>query len=184
MSRLGKQPVKLPNGVKAQVNGQQVQIEGPRGKLSGEVVSAIGVELKDGALILTPNFSGDKRARKQVQSNFGTAHSLLKNMVLGVSQGFKRSLEMNGVGFTATLKGQQLVLSVGFSHEVKVEVPKSVKVTVTKNVIDMESNEKEVLGTLAAYIRKVQPPEPYLGKGIKYSDETVRRKAGKTGKKA
>ncbi len=184
MSRLGKQPVKLPNGVKAQVNGQQVVIEGPRGKLTREITPSIGIALKDGALILTPNFSGDKRARKQVQADYGTSRSLVKNMVVGVSQGFKRGLEMNGVGFTANLKGQQLVLSVGFSHDVKIDVPQSVKVVVGKNTIDMESSDREVLGTLAAYIRKIQPPEPYLGKGIKYSDETVRRKAGKTGKKA
>jgi len=104
-------------------------------------------------------------------------------MVLGVTQGWKRSLEMVGVGFNAQLKGKDLVLAVGFSHDVTFEVPTEIKCAVTKTTIDLESADKELLGTFAARIRRVQPPEPYLGKGIKYSNEVVRRKAGKTGKK-
>jgi large subunit ribosomal protein L6 len=104
-------------------------------------------------------------------------------MVKGVSAGWKKSLELHGVGYTAKLQGKNLVLAVGFSHDVTMLIPDAIKCTVTKNVIDLESNDRELLGTFAAKIRDVQPPEPYLGKGIKYSDETIRRKAGKTGKK-
>jgi large subunit ribosomal protein L6 len=104
-------------------------------------------------------------------------------MVKGVSAGWKKVLELNGVGYTAKLQGNNIVLAVGFSHDVTMEVPAGVKATVTKNQIELESADREVLGTFAAKIRDTQPPEPYLGKGIKYSDEIVRRKAGKTGKK-
>jgi large subunit ribosomal protein L6 len=104
-------------------------------------------------------------------------------MVKGVSAGWKKTLELNGVGFNAKLQGQKLVLAVGFSHDVTMDVPSAIKCNVQKNSIEMESADREILGTFAAKVRDVQPPEPYLGKGIKYSDEKVRRKAGKTGKK-
>jgi large subunit ribosomal protein L6 len=104
-------------------------------------------------------------------------------MVQGVSKGWKKNLELNGVGFVAKLQGPHLVLAVGFSHDVTMEVPSAIKCTVTKNTIDLESCDKELVGTFAAKVRQVQPPEPYLGKGIKYANETIRRKAGKTGKK-
>jgi large subunit ribosomal protein L6 len=104
-------------------------------------------------------------------------------MVLGVTKGWKRSLELNGVGFVAKVQGHILTLTVGFSHDVKMDLPKTVKCTVNKNQIELECPDKELLGTIAAKIRKVKPPEPYLGKGIKFTDEVIRRKAGKTGKK-
>jgi large subunit ribosomal protein L6 len=104
-------------------------------------------------------------------------------MVKGVSVGWKKTLELHGVGYTAKLQGNNLVLAVGFSHDVVMEIPGAIKCTITKNVVDLESSDREILGTFAAKVRDVQPPEPYLGKGIKYSDEKVRRKAGKTGKK-
>lgn len=178
MSRIGKAAVEVPQGVKVAVSGGRVSIEGPKGKLAYEanrdlkvVVngSVVGVELvKD-----TP----------QTRAMWGSARAHLNNMVLGVSKGWKRSLELNGVGYVAKLQGTKLVLAVGFSHDVEMPVPPSIKCVVTKNQIDMESADREALGTFAAKIRKVQPPEPYLGKGIKYSDEVIRRKAGKTGKK-
>jgi large subunit ribosomal protein L6 len=119
----------------------------------------------------------------QARADYGTARATINNMVLGVSTGWKKTLELNGVGYAAKLQGQKLVLSVGFSHDVTMDVPTSIKCIVAKNSIDMESADREALGTFAAKVRQVQPPEPYLGKGIKYSDEKVRRKAGKTGKK-
>ena len=188
MSRVGKQPVVVPSGVKASVQAGVVMVEGPKGKLSYKPTSDVVVDIKEGKVIVSPtgvvkSKSGKDEIPKQIKANYGTARATINNMVLGVTKGFKRSLELNGVGFTAKLAGQVLTLTVGFSHDVLVDIPKEVKCVVVKNVIELESADKQLLGTLASGIRKIQPPEPYLGKGIKYSDEKVRRKAGKTGKK-
>jgi len=183
MSRIGKMPVKLPNGVKATINGNQVQIEGPGGKLGTTLGNGVSVSQAEGALIVAVAKGEDRRQEKQLRANFGTARAKLNNMVLGVTKGWKRGLELNGVGFTATLNGQVLVLAAGYSHEVKITLPKEIKAVVGKTSIDLQSADRELLGTYAAKIRKVRKPEPYLGKGIKYSEEVVRRKAGKAGKK-
>jgi large subunit ribosomal protein L6 len=179
MSRVGKMPVALPGDVKASVNGSVVQVEGKLGKMSFSMGRGVSAKVEGAAI----NFNVGNLADAQQRANFGTARATVNNMVLGVSKGWKRSLELNGVGFTAAVQGDKLKLAVGFSHDVLMPIPKAIKVTVTKNVIDMESADKELLGTFSSKVRKVQPPEPYLGKGIKYSDEVVRRKAGKTGKK-
>lgn len=178
MSRIGKQPLEIPNGVQATVQNDTVSIKGPKGALSYTLGRGVGVEQKDGKLIFVLS-SEDKQSR----ANWGTARARVDNMVEGVTKGWKRALEMNGVGYNPKVAGQLLTLNCGFSHEVKIEVPKEIKISVNKTTIDLESADRELLGTLAANIRKVQPPEPYLGKGIKYSDEKIRRKAGKTGKK-
>lgn len=178
MSRIGKLPVVLPNGVSGAIAGGFVSVDGPKGKLSFKIRPGIAVELVDGKFIVSI-IGSDLQAR----ADYGTARATINNMVLGVSNGWRKILELNGVGYVAKLQGQKLVLSVGFSHDVTMDVPASIKCIVTKNSIDMESADREALGTFAAKVRQVQPPEPYLGKGIKYSDEKVRRKAGKTGKK-
>ena len=178
MSRIGKLPVVLPNGVSGAIAGGFVSVNGPKGKLSFKIRPGIAVELVDGKFIVSI-IGSDLQAR----ADYGTARATINNMVLGVSNGWRKILELNGVGYVAKLQGQKLVLSVGFSHDVTMDVPASIKCIVTKNSIDMESADREALGTFAAKVRQVQPPEPYLGKGIKYSDEKVRRKAGKTGKK-
>ena len=178
MSRIGKLPVALPQGVKGNLANGVVHVEGPKGKLSFNIRSGVNVEVVDGKFICTV-VGSDAQSR----ANFGTVRATINNMVKGVSQGWKKALELNGVGFVAKLQGNNLVLSVGFSHDVTMEVPAGIKCAVTKNTIDLESCDKELVGTFAAKIRQVQPPEPYLGKGIKYADETIRRKAGKTGKK-
>jgi large subunit ribosomal protein L6 len=178
MSRVGKQPVVIPSGVKASVNGAQVNIEGPKGKLSCNIPWGISVVSADGKLSVSA--SGSDR---QTRANYGTTRAHLNNMVQGVTKGWKRSLELSGVGFNAKLQGNVLVLAVGFSHEVKIQLPAEIKCNINKTTIELESANKELLGTLAAGIRKVRPPEPYLGKGIKFTEETIRRKAGKTGKK-
>jgi large subunit ribosomal protein L6 len=178
MSRIGKLPVTIPSGVTASIQGNLVDISGPKGKLSFELGKGVTVAQKDGALVFSA--PGED---PQTKANFGTARARVNNMVLGVTKGWKKSLEMVGVGFSANLKGQELVLAVGFSHDVKIMLPAAIKCAVGKTTIDLESADRELLGTYASKIRKVQPPEPYLGKGIKYSTETVRRKAGKTGKK-
>ncbi len=183
MSRIGKLPVQIPAGVKAQLSGRHVLIEGPGGKLEMDLSPNVSLEQRDGALWVSAVKSGDRRAAKQINADFGTARALLNNMVVGVTKGWKKGLELVGVGYTATLKGSDLVLTAGYSHDVILKVPKEIKCAVTKNTIDLQSTHRELLGTFAAKIRKVRPPEPYLGKGIKYNNETIRRKAGKTGKK-
>jgi large subunit ribosomal protein L6 len=178
MSRVGKLPVAVPAGVTALVEGRVVRIKGPKGELSTSFSSGIEVVLENSLLIVRKVLNNT-----QANSDFGTIRALIQNMVRGVTSGWKRTLEMSGVGFGAKLNGSILVLSVGFSHEVHLPLPESVKASVTKTTIELESINKAELGNFAATVRAVQPPEPYLGKGIRYSDEVVRRKAGKTGKK-
>jgi large subunit ribosomal protein L6 len=178
MSRIGKLPVALPQGVKAAVAGNTVSVEGPKGKLSYTIRPGINVEVVDGKFVVSMTGTD-----AQAKADYGTARATLNNMVTGVSTGWKKVLELNGVGYNAKQQGKNLVLSVGFSHEVVLEIPAAIKCTINKNQVELESNDRELLGTFAAKVRDKQPPEPYLGKGIKYSDEVVRRKAGKTGKK-
>jgi large subunit ribosomal protein L6 len=178
MSRIGKLPVALPQGVKGAVSGAVVSVEGPKGKLSYTVRPGVKVELNDGKFAVS--LIG---ADGQSKADYGTTRATINNMVKGVSTGWKKILELHGVGYTAKLQGKNLVLAVGFSHEVSMEIPAEIKANVQKNSVELESANRELVGTFAAKIRQVQPPEPYLGKGIKYSDEKVRRKAGKTGKK-
>jgi large subunit ribosomal protein L6 len=178
MSRIGKLPVALPQGVKGAVSGSMVSVEGPKGKLSYSVRPGVNVEFADGKFVVS--MTGNDA---QAKADYGTTRATLNNMVRGVSAGWKKTLELNGVGYTAKIQGKNLVLAVGFSHDVTMQIPDAIKCAVNKNIIDLESNDRELLGTFAAKVRDVQPPEPYLGKGIKYSDETIRRKAGKTGKK-
>lgn len=178
MSRIGKLPVVIPAGVKGTVVAGVVSVEGPKGKLSYSIRPGLTVEIAEGKFVVAMTGSDS-----QSKADFGTARATINNMVLGVSKGWKKLLELNGVGFNAKVQGQNIVLSVGFSHDVTLPIPSSVKCAVQKNSIELESADREAVGTFAAKIRDVQPPEPYLGKGIKYSDEKVRRKAGKTGKK-
>lgn len=179
MSRVGKMPIALPGDVKTSIQGNVVNIEGKLGKLSYTLGRGVTAKSEGSNLV----FSADNIQDPQQRASFGTARAIINGMVHGVSKGWKKSLELNGVGFTATVQGDKLKLAVGFSHDVLMPIPKTVKVVVNKNVIEVESPNKELLGTFCSNVRKVQPPEPYLGKGIKYADETIRRKAGKTGKK-
>jgi large subunit ribosomal protein L6 len=185
MSRVGKRPIEIPSGVKASVASGTVTVEGPKGKLDFKLGADINVVVEQGKILLSPVVSGkgEDSIADEHRARFGTARALINNMVTGVSKGWKRSLELNGVGFTAKLQGQVLTLAVGFSHDVVFDLPKEIKCSVTKNTIDLESADRQLVGNYAARIRKTQPPEPYLGKGIKYAEEKVRRKAGKTGKK-
>lgn len=178
MSRIGKSPIEVPQGAKVSVQGTTVHVEGPKGKLSYVVGSGVNVKQEGPQVILSASV-----ADRQSKANWGTARATINNMCHGVVKGWKRSLEMNGVGFGAKIAGQKLTLTVGFSHDVEMELPKEIKCTVTKNVIDLESADRQLVGQYASKIRKVQPPEPYLGKGIKYVEEKIRRKAGKTAKK-
>ncbi len=175
MSRTGKQPVTLPKGVKAVISGNTVNIEGPKGKLNITLPSGVKAEVQEDKVMVTR-----LNDEKQNKSMHGTARALINNMVVGVSEGFKKELEIIGVGYKAQMKGKDLALNIGFSHPVEFKVPEGLKVTVGKaNRIEIEGIDKRLLGQFAADVRGVKPPEPYKGKGIRYVGEEVRKKLGK-----
>ena len=178
MSRIGKKPVTIPAGVTVEIDGHTVTVKGPKGELTRELNHNIQVEVNEIEVVFTrPNES------KLSRSLHGTTRSIVNNMVIGVSEGFKKELELIGVGYRAQKQGEKLVLSVGLSHPVEFEGSEGVSVEVPANTkIIVEGFNKEKVGELAANIRAVRPPEPYKGKGIRYVDELVRRKEGKTGK--
>jgi large subunit ribosomal protein L6 len=168
-------PVKLDKSVKAQLQGDTLKVEGPKGKLEIKVHPGFTVEIKDSELVVKrPGDSNQERA------SHGLLRKLIANMVEGVSKGFTRVLEINGVGYRAEVKGNVINLSLGYSHPIVYQLPPGVTAKVDRQVIiTLESADRQLLGTVAAQIRELRPPEPYKGKGIKYSDETIRRKAGK-----
>lgn len=178
MSRIGNKPIEIPSGVTVELNGHTVTVKGPKGELTRELSSAITVNIEDNVISFTrPN------DQKENRSIHGTTRSLVANMIEGVSTGFKKELELIGVGYRAQKQGNKLVLNVGLSHPVEFEPGEGVEVDVPSNTqIVVEGYNKEKVGELAANIRAVRPPEPYKGKGIRYVDEYVRRKEGKTGK--
>jgi large subunit ribosomal protein L6 len=177
MSRIGKTPVTLPDKVKVSVtDGGQVTVEGPKGTLRWTLPKAISLSVEGNSATLTR--TGEDRA---VRALHGLARALVNNMVTGVSAGFRRDLEIQGVGFRAAVKGDKLDLNIGYSHPVLFPIPKEIKVAVTDNTkISVEGIDRQLVGQVAADIRAYYPPEPYKGKGIRYSDEQVRRKEGKT----
>jgi len=177
MSRVGKVPVSIPAGVTIKLDADLVKVSGPKGNLDIYIDSSIDVKVEATEVVFTP-----KNKLKHALSMYGTVRSLVNNAVIGVTEGFKKGLVLNGVGFTAALAGKKLTLKTGYSHDVIIEIPDIVQCKVAKTTIDLESPCKQTVGNLAAKIRKVCPPEPYLGKGIKYTDEVVRRKEGKSGK--
>lgn len=177
MSRVGKQPVEIPSGVKAAIAAGVVSIEGPKGKLAQKVLPLVDAAVEENAIVVTK-----KGNSKQASANWGTTRALISNMVEGVTNGYTKELELHGVGFTAAMKGQVITLATGYSHKTDVEVPSIVSAKVEKQKISLESCDKQAVGELAATLRAVHPPEPYLGKGVRYAGENVRRKAGKTAK--
>ncbi len=179
MSRIGKMPVSLPQGVSVTINKNAVVVKGPKGELSRDFPPEITIEQVDEQLVLTRE--SDHRLHR---AKHGLSRALLNNMVVGVSQGFRRELEIVGVGYRAALEGKKLVLNVGYSHPVHFEPPENISFEVDKSgrQLAVAGIDKEVVGEIAARIRRVRPPEPYKGKGIRYVGERVRRKAGKAGK--
>lgn len=175
MSRVGKNPVHLPEKVKASIDGRVLSVEGPKGKLSREVHPAIDVKVEDGSIVFTrPNDEG------AIKALHGTQRALAANMVKGVSVGFKRELDIIGVGYRAEQKGAGITLFLGYSHPVNFTPPKSITVKIEgTNKVVVEGADKQEVGQVAAEIRGFRAPEPYKGKGVKYTDETIRRKAGK-----
>ncbi len=175
MSRIGRKPIPVPTGVTVKVEPEVVHVTGPRGALSERKSRDIGVEEQDGVLVVTrPTDRGEHRALH------GLTRSLVANMVEGVTQGFEKRLEIQGVGYRAQLKGRNLELALGYSHPVSVEAPQGIEFEVPQPTrVVVRGNDKQVVGETAAYIRKQRPPEPYKGKGIRYEGEFVARKVGK-----
>jgi len=175
MSRIGKKPVELPSGVSATVSGQTVEVKGPKGTRSFTATDDVTIALAENAITVTPR-GLSKRARQQ----WGTSRTQVANLVTGVTEGFKKELEINGVGYRAQMQGNVLKLSLGLSHDVNFEVPSDVTITAPKPTeIIVEGIDQQVVGEVAANIRKWRKPEPYKGKGIKYKDEYIFRKEGK-----
>ena len=180
MSRIGKAPIEIPAGVTVTVNGDLVTVKGPKGELSQKVNSDLTVKVEDGHVVVTrPSDDSEHRAQH------GLYRALIHNMVVGVSQGYRKEMELVGVGYRATSEGQVLELSLGFSHAIFIKLPKEVKVEAkterNKNpLIILESDDKQLLGQVCAKIRSLRKPEPYKGKGIKFVGEVIRRKSGKS----
>ena len=179
MSRIGRKPVTVPKGVTLQLEGNSVAVKGPRGELRRSLHPDMQIALdKDQFTVARPS------EEKRHKALHGLTRTLVQNMVEGVSKGFSKSLEIQGVGYKAEAKPYGVNLIVGFSHPVKYEAPKGIKISVDNNVmVKIEGADKELVGQVAAELRQVRPPEPYKGKGIRYVGEQVRRKAGKTGAK-
>lgn len=175
MSRIGKKEVTVPSGVQVTLTGQAVQVKGPKGQLAYTVPEEIEIIQANGALSLTPR-SDTQRARAM----WGLSRTLVSNMVEGVTKGFEETLELVGVGYRAALKGQALNLQLGFSHDIDMPPPAGIAFTVPKQTeIRISGIDKQMVGEVAARIRRIRPPEPYKGKGVRYAGETVRRKEGK-----
>ncbi|MFB2595688.1 50S ribosomal protein L6 [Paracoccus sp. p4-l81] len=175
MSRIGKKPVALPKGVSAEIKGQTVEVKGPKGTRSFTATDDVTLAMEDGAITVTPRGTS-KRARQQ----WGMSRSMIENLTVGVSEGFKKELEIQGVGYRAAMNGNVLKLSLGYSHEVNFEVPQGVTVTAPKQTeIVVEGIDEQQVGQVAANIREWRKPEPYKGKGIRYKGEFIFRKEGK-----
>lgn len=177
MSRVGRRPIAIPNGVTVERTGEEVRVKGPKGNLSERVPATISVEVADGSV----RFSRPDD-RRQSRALHGLARALVANMVAGVTEGFRKELQIEGVGYRAEAQGQKLTLALGFSHPVVVEVPKGIQVSVEANTrIQVEGIDRQQVGQFAADVRAIRTPEPYKGKGIRYADERIRRKVGKAG---
>jgi large subunit ribosomal protein L6 len=178
MSRIGKIPVKIPKGVKVSFDNQVMTVEGPKGKLTQRYHPIINFEDKGDEIVVSrPN------EEKQTKAFHGLYRNLLNNMVTGVSAGFSRTLVITGVGYKAEIQGKLLVLSLGFSSDVYVGIPEGITVTAEAGKVVVSGVDKQRIGELASQIRKLRPPEPYKGKGIRYDNEQIRRKVGKSGVK-
>jgi large subunit ribosomal protein L6 len=180
MSRIGRKSIPVPSGVEVTIDGPTVKVKGPKGSLQHTLAGPITVERGEaGDLLVTrPN---DERKSKELH---GLSRTLVANMIVGVTEGYRKSLEINGTGYRVTAKGKDLEFALGFSHPVLVSAPEGITFTVERpTLFHVSGIDKQLVGEVSAKIRKIRPPEPYKGKGVKYSDEVIRRKAGKAGKK-
>jgi len=175
MSRIGKKPVAVPKGVTAQVDGQTVTAKGPKGQLAVALVDQVSVEMSDGGIAVAP-----RDESKQARAMWGMSRTLVQNIVTGVTNGFEKRLEINGVGYRAHMQGSKLALLLGYSHEVNFAIPEGIQVQTPKPTeIVISGIDKQKVGQVAAEIRRWRPPEPYKGKGVKYAGEFIFRKEGK-----
>ena len=184
MSRIGKKPIEIPEGVEVKIDNNVVSVKGPKGSLSQEINSIVVLKLVNGENSKAITVEVENESDKNERSQWGTARAIIANLVKGVTEGFEKKLEVNGVGYRVSVSGTTLVLVVGYSHDVKFPMPEGIVATVEGNVITISGTDKHLVGEVAANIRKVRKPEPYKGKGIKYIDEVIRRKAGKAQKAA
>lgn len=180
MSRIGKKPIVIPAGVEVKINGNLVTVKGPKGELKQEIHPLVKVAAQGQEILVSVKNDEEKDQR----ALWGLFRSLINNMVLGVTQGFSKKLEINGIGFKAQVSGSKMILNVGYSHPVEYEILQDIQIAIEKNVITISGIDKQKVGQVAAEIRAIKKPEPYQGKGIKYVDEVIRRKAGKVVKSA
>ncbi|MEV0896390.1 50S ribosomal protein L6 [Actinoplanes sp. NPDC049802] len=179
MSRIGRKSIPVPAGVDVTITGQTVKVKGPKGELSHTVAEPITVSQEGGELVV--NRPNDERKAKELH---GLSRTLVANMIIGVTEGYKKTLEINGTGYRVTAKGKDLEFALGFSHPVLVPAPAGITFSVEKPTqFTVAGIDKQLVGEISANIRKIRPPEPYKGKGVKYQGEVIRRKAGKAGKK-
>lgn len=178
MSRIGRKPITIPAGVTVEISNRLVKVTGPKGSLEQPLMPGIDATVEETTVHVAKSIE-----TAETQRSYGLMRTLINNMVVGVSQGFTRGLEINGVGFRAAIAGNQITLSLGFSHPVIFTLPSGVDAKLEKNVITLSGFDKQLVGQVAANLRDLKKPEPYKGKGIKYVEERIRRKAGKTATK-
>jgi large subunit ribosomal protein L6 len=178
MSRIGRQPINIPAGVEVTIDEKMVTAKGPKGELKVKILRGLKVEKNENQLVVTQEIENS-----DTQKQFGLLRTLIGNMIAGVSEGFTKELEINGVGFRAAMKGSVLEMSLGFSHPIEYTAPEGVMVSVNNNIVTVTGHDKQQVGEAAANIRSFKKPEPYKGKGIRYVGEHVRRKAGKAAAK-
>ncbi len=178
MSKIGKKPVVLKEGINVNISGNNVKVNGPKGELSFTIPNGIKAEVSEGKILV----SQEKKNDVETNALFGLTRAILNNLVKGVSEGFEKKLELSGVGYRAQGTGNTLTLSVGFSHPVVIKADQGIIFTVEENIITISGIDKAMIGNVAAKVRAIRPPEPYKGKGIKYVGERIRRKAGKAAK--
>ncbi|MEJ2588124.1 MAG: 50S ribosomal protein L6 [Deltaproteobacteria bacterium] len=178
MSRIGKRPVPIPKDVEIKIQGDRLSVKGPKGELNQEIHPNVGIKQDNGTIFV--DVEGNTRKDSALHGLFG---ALISNMVQGVTKGFERSLEIVGVGYKAESKGRSIVFNIGYSNPVTFDLPQGIDAAIEKNKVTLTGIDKELVGRTAAKIRGLRPPESYKGKGIKYTDEKIRRKAGKAGAK-
>lgn len=174
MSRIGKKPIEIPDKVEVKINGKEIRVKGPKGELIEFLPDQLEALVEENQIRIAL-----RQRTKNSPAFWGLFRSLIFNMIKGVSEGFEKKLEINGVGYRAFLEGEKLVLNIGFSHPIDIEIPEGVELKVEKNIITVSGIDKQLIGQVAAKIRSRKKPEPYKGKGIKYIDEVIRRKTGK-----
>lgn len=175
MSKIGKAKIKLPSGVEAKISDSVFSVKGPKGELNEKIFDGFSISIEDSEISVIP----PENAGKETPALWGTLRALISNAVIGVSEGYEKKLIVEGIGFKVAIEGKNLVLNLGFSHSINFPIPDGIEMTTEKNTITIKGINKELVGQTAAEIRAFKKPEPYKGKGIRYSDEVVRRKAGK-----